>query len=120
MPSPGAKPGASMISMPPLRDHMMSAATKHAGRKPAVKPISPDEPTLHVDEYLASKITASAAEKIKDAAKKWLFEWLGADNCKALPDGRLVTRKVTPIAPEKEPRKGFDKKELVIVGPPVV
>ena len=62
--------------------------------------------------------SAKEAEKRYANAKQALFLWLGPLLSKALSDGRMVVKTVTPIPPEVEPRTGFDRVTLAVMPPP--
>ena len=66
------------------------------------------------NQYLASKPLASEYEKKADAAKKALLASLGSASSAILPDGRTVTKHVTPVPAEANPRKAHNRTSIAI------
>lgn len=66
------------------------------------------------NQYLSAKPLASEYEKKSDAAKKALLASLGSASSGLLPDGRYVTKHVTPVPAESKPRAGHNRTSITI------
>ena len=66
------------------------------------------------DQYLTCKPLAAENEKKAETAKKALLASLGPASVGILPDGRIVTKHVTPVPPESKPRAGHNRTSITI------
>jgi hypothetical protein len=90
----------------------MSVTTKAKLKSPA-----PDAEIISAaDTFLTTKAAKSEAEKAYEKSKAVLVGFLGDASCKALSDGRTVSKMKQHVDAEKEPRKAFDK-TIVSVSP---
>jgi hypothetical protein len=68
-------------------------------------------------KYELSKRECARLEKDKKSSKKLLLAWLGPDDAKTLPDGRIVSKSSIDMDAETTPRSAYVKTSLVITHP---
>jgi hypothetical protein len=82
----------------------------------------PDAATVQAmrdaDIFVSAGRDRKQAEAAYSKAKEALFLWLGPRLSGTLPDGRTLTKAITPIAAEATPRSAFDRVTLVVSPPP--
>ena len=69
---------------------------------------------LAADQYVRCKPLETENAKLAEAAKKALLARLGSASSGILPDGRVVTKHVTPVPAESKPRAGHNRTSITI------
>jgi hypothetical protein len=82
-------------------------------KKPEVMELGKAEQEA-ADDYLASKVAESQAEKKKKAAKQLLLEALGPYSSGILPDGRRVVKNVSQFPEGDFHRNAYETVALAI------
>lgn len=95
---------------------MISMATR-VSKSPKLEKAADQMAIDAADVFRSANQARKEAEKKYANAKAALFLWLGPRLSKVLSDGRTIVKTVTPIAPEIEPRTGFDRVTLAVLPP---